>query len=141
MFSGYSGSRVVVRVLRFRWGVFDAYLRKIQENERALCFERKTRSKAKLTLSRLLGSLWAVSGIGGSARACLAFRGLSCWGASLALCLWFRFWAWGCASCGGACGLCLESRVRRECASSSEVCPTGKLQWHFTCGFDFRHGL
>ena len=26
-------------------------------------------------------------------------------------------------------------------ASSSEVYPAGKLQWHFTCGFDFRHSL
>ena len=26
-------------------------------------------------------------------------------------------------------------------ASPSEVYPAGKLQWHFTCGFNFRHGL
>ena len=40
------------------------------------------------------GGLWAVSRVEGSARARLAFRGLSCWEASAALCLEFPFWAW-----------------------------------------------
>ena len=48
--------------------LLDVYLKKIQENQKALCFERKTIGKAKLTLSRLLGSLWAVSRVEGSAR-------------------------------------------------------------------------
>ena len=30
----------------------------------------------------------------------------------------------------------VESSAR---TSPSEVYPAGKLQWHFTCGFDFRH--
>ena len=40
-----------------------------------------------------------------------------------------------------ACGLCPESRVRRVCASLSEVYLTGKLLWHFACGFNFVHSL
>ena len=43
--------------------------------------------------------------------------------------------------CGEACGLCPRSRSRWERASASGVYPAGKLQWHFACGFDFRHGL
>ena len=43
--------------------------------------------------------------------------------------------------CGEACGLCPGSRSRWERASASGVSPAGKLQWHFACGFDFRHGL
>ena len=43
-------------------------------------------------ISRLWGSLWAVSKVESSARAHLAFRGLSCWEASVTLYLWFRFW-------------------------------------------------
>ena len=43
--------------------------------------------------SGLRGALRAVSRVGGS-RARLAFRGLFCWEASVALYLWFRFWAW-----------------------------------------------
>ena len=31
-----------------------------------------------------------------------------------------------------------SARVR---VSPSEVYPAGKLQWHFTCGFDFRYSL
>ena len=34
----------------------------------------------------------------------------------------------------------VENSVRVR-ASPSEVSPAGKFQWHFTCGFDFRHGL
>ena len=71
------------------------YLKRVQENQGALCFEGKAKGKAKLALSGLLGGLWAVSRVVGSAGACLAFRGLSCWGDSWALCLWFRFWGWG----------------------------------------------
>ena len=29
----------------------------------------------------------------------------------------------------------------RERASPFKVYPAGKLHWHFTCGFDFRHSL
>ena len=42
---------------------------------------------------------------------------------------------------GRGCGLCPKSRAWRTRASSSEVYLAGKLQWHFTCGFDFRHWL
>ena len=41
---------------------------------------------------------------------------------------------------GGDCELCRQLRARHACASPSEVYPPGKLQWHFTCGFHFRHG-
>ena len=34
---------------------------------------------------------------------------------------------------------CVESRELGAHASPSEVYPARKLQWHFTCGFDFRH--
>ena len=32
---------------------------------------------------------------------------------------------------------CIQSRELSAHASPSEVYPAGKLQWHFTCGFDF----
>ena len=35
----------------------------------------------------------------------------------------------------------VESSPRARLVSPSEVYPTGKLQWHFTCGFDFRHHI
>ena len=41
----------------------------------------------------------------------------------------------------GARGLCPKSRARYVRASPSEVFPAGKLQGHFTCGFDYRHSL
>ena len=90
------------------------YLKRVQENQGALCFEGKGKGKAKLALSGLLGGLWAVSGVVGSAGACLAFRGLSCWGDSWALCLWFRFWAWG------VCGLWVVGGELVGCAQSRE---------------------
>ena len=34
--------------------------------------------------------------------------------------------------------ICPKSKARRTRASPSEVYPAGKLQWHFTCGFNFR---
>ena len=102
--------------------------------------------------------------------ASLAIRGSSCCWALVALCWWFRFWAWSMiaicgrlcgpqgvidGSCGSygsflvwggrfrawedTCGMCLNSRGRRVRASPSEVYPAAKLQWHFTCGFDFSH--
>ena len=37
--------------------------------------------------------------------------------------------------------VCPESRARCVPASPSEVYPAGKLRWHFTCGFNFGHGL
>ena len=36
---------------------------------------------------------------------------------------------------------CVQSREFGVRTSPSEVYPAGKLQWHFTCGFDFRHGV
>ena len=59
-------------------------------------------------------------------------------GASLALYLRFRFRAVG----GG--GLWAVLRVRGLALAGAlpcEVYPVGKLQGHFTCGFDFRHSL
>ena len=41
----------------------------------------------------------------------------------------------------GACGLCPESRARLVRVSPSKFYPADKLQWHFTCGFDFGHSL
>ena len=41
----------------------------------------------------------------------------------------------------GACGLCPNSRAHCAGTSFSGICPAGKLQWHFTFGFEFRHGL
>ena len=49
--------------------------------------------------------------------------------------------SWSFPDCGGDCGLCLKLVGRRACASRSEVSPAGKLQCHFTCGFDFRHNV
>ena len=43
-----------------------------------------------------------------------------------------------CAVCRGCCAM---SRVRLARASAFEVYYAGKLQWHFTYGFDFRHSL
>ena len=41
----------------------------------------------------LVGSLWAVSKVESTARSRFAFRGLSCWEASVTLYLRFRLWA------------------------------------------------
>ena len=49
--------------------------------------------------------------------------------------------SWSFPGCGGDCGLCLKLVGRRACASRYEVSPAGKLQCHFTCGFDFRHNV
>ena len=35
---------------------------------------------------------------------------------------------WPFPGCRGTCGLCVRSRARHARASSSEVCPAGKLQ-------------
>ena len=35
----------------------------------------------------------------------------------------------------------VKSRAPRKRALPYEVYPAGKLQWHFTCGFDFKHSL
>ena len=40
---------------------------------------------------------------------------------------------------GVACGLCAKARTWRTHVSPSQLYPAGKVQWHFTCGFDFRH--
>ena len=62
------------------------------------------------------------------------------WGVGRAsLALLFGIWLF--QGCGGTCGLCPKWRDRRVCALPSEVYPSGKLQWHFTCGSDFRHSL
>ena len=45
------------------------------------------------------------------------------------------------AGCGGAWGLGPKSRVQRMCPSPLEVYTDDNLQWHFTCGFNFRHTL
>ena len=66
---------------------------------------------------------------------------------------WVREWGWsgwsggacwwpGMALCGLRLGLWAASEVESSvcaCTSPPEVCPAGKLQWHFTFGFDFRH--
>ena len=39
------------------------------------------------------------------------------------------------------CSMCSMWRVRLARASAFEVYYAGKLQWHFTYGFDFRHSL
>ena len=41
----------------------------------------------------------------------------------------------------GARGLCPKLSARYVRASPSEVFPAGKLQGHFTYGFDYRHSL
>ena len=48
----------------------------------------------------------------------------------------------GPSGCGGGPVRCPKLRAGRGVrASLTEVDPAGKLQWHFTCGFDFRHSL
>ena len=45
---------------------------------------------------------------------------------------------------GGGGGGLVRSVWSRELgvrASPSGAYPAGRLQWHFTCGFDFTHGL
>ena len=54
-------------------------------------------------------------------------------------------WVWPFLGCWGGGGLWAVSRVEGSAIalgarpSPSVIYPTGKLQWHFTCGFDFRH--
>ena len=55
--------------------------------------------------------------------------------------LGWSVWAGGLGEGWVAYGLCPKSRGRRTRASPFEVHPAGKFQWHFTCGFDFRHSL
>ena len=66
---------------------------------------------------------------------------LQCWGgvinSSSVYYGFFLYWEWSFQFCGGAYGLCLKSRAQRTRLSY----PAGKLQWHFTCGFKFRHSL
>ena len=79
------------------------------------------------------------------------FRGLFCWSPWVVgvVCgcrlwgLWVLFGRDGPfrAVGGGSPVLCPKSRARRSCSPPSEVYPAGKLQWHFTCGFDGRHSL
>ena len=47
----------------------------------------------------------------------------------------------GLGGCGGADVGCDESRELRARSSPFDIYPAAKLQWHFTCGFDFRHSL
>ena len=50
------------------------------------------------------------------------------------------FFAWGSPFWGGEWrGRGLVGCVQH--ASLSEVCPADKFQWHFTCGFHFRHSI
>ena len=84
------------------------------------------------------------------------FRGLFCWSAwvvgMVCGCHLWELWVllgpgWPFPGCGwvdgggGSRGLCPKSRARRACSPPSEVYSAGKLQWHFTCGFDGRHSL
>ena len=55
--------------------------------------------------------------------------------------LGWSVWAGGLGEWWVACGLCPKSRDWRARASPFKVHPAGKIQWHFTCGFDFRHSL
>ena len=48
-------------------------------------------------------------------------------------------WGWGGA--WGALVGCVQGRELGVRAAPSVVYPAGKLQWHFTCGFDFGHCL
>ena len=87
-----------------------------------------------LALSRLWGSLWAVSRVRGSAPVRASPSGVyPAWGVLFGL---------GLARLLGS--LWAVPKVESStpvCASPSEVSPARKLQWHFTCGFDFRHSL
>ena len=47
---------------------------------------------------------------------------------------------WPFRGCGGGRGGGLWGVSKAE-SSACEVYPAGKLQWQFTCGFDFRHSL
>ena len=62
----------------------------------------------------------------------LSFRGLSCWESVIGV---FGRLGEG----GGELMGCIQSRELGGRASSSQVHPATKLQWHFTCGFSFRH--
>ena len=57
------------------------------------------------------------------------------WELWVLFCLIFRSWE------GGGCLYFVQSRKLGACASPSEVYLAGKLQWRFTCVFDFRHSL
>ena len=48
---------------------------------------------------------------------------------------------WPFSDCGGAYGLCLNSRAWHARTSPSGVYPAGELQWRFNCGFDFGRSL
>ena len=52
-----------------------------------------------------------------------------------------RVYPTGGLHCGAVEGLagCVQGRELGGRALFFEVCPAGKLQWHFTCGFEFRH--
>ena len=52
----------------------------------------------------------------------------------------FLTWGWPFQGCGGACGLCPKSRDRCTRLVFRSY-PAGKVQRHFTFGFDFRHSL
>ena len=55
---------------------------------------------------------------------------------------WPLFRSWGVCCYWVLWELCpFWPRAWSECTSSSEVYPTAKRQWHFTCGFDFRRSL
>ena len=85
------------------------------------------------------GGLWAVSAFGGSACGprlpgfvlLVGFSGALGMGCHCHLGWLLQSWGVINSSCGAWC-------VR---TSPSEVYPAGKLQWHFTCGFDFRNSL
>ena len=62
----------------------------------------------------------------------MALGGISCGGGLIGP---FR------ALCVYAVGRGMLWAVSRVGSSPSGVYPAGKFKWHFTCGFDFRHGL
>ena len=83
---------------------------------------------------------WACSKIG-----CLNFAVKLAGGSKRSFFVWwitFFEHIWLFPDCGG--GLWAVSKVERSVRAHtllSEVYPAVKLQWHFPCGFDFRHSL
>ena len=86
---------------------------------------------------------WGVHGVAGNAsrRHCLLV-GAAAVGGSLigAVGAMGPFWP-GVGPFRAEEGLWDVSKVESSARAPSEVNPAGKLQWHFTCGFDFRHSL
>ena len=77
-----------------------------------------------------------VGAIGGSCGMALSgavgwrVRGSVC----VCVCVCVCVYGWGVVHCA-------QSRELRARTSPSKVYPAGKPQWHFTCGFHFRHSV